>query len=165
MYFPIHTPPGAIPFTATVVSPVGNNPKGTSFSFSVQGGEVTIPPADQTTLMIKQMECKWEGFAIAGVSVVKSLMTAIGTCENGRIVANGYDWTELANGDHLLAQWQEVLNPLVWIGIWEIVSGTGKLQGIHGIASFQEIPPPAGATTLKATVSGWYRLPAQNPIA
>jgi len=157
------TPAGAVAFTATLICPIGSNPDSTSISFSVDGGEVQTPPS-VPVLIIKQNFCQWEGFQIGGIEVGKSVMTGIGKNDKGIITATGYDWSELANGDHYLAQWQESANAVGWAGYWQIITGTGSLQGLTGIATFKELPAEPGASVIRATVEGWYSLPAAPSV-
>jgi hypothetical protein len=79
---------------------------------------------------------------------------------DGTWSADGYDFGRLSNGDNYLAQWSEKGDSKAVRGKWKLLMGTGTLQGIQGEATFEELAPGPGDTSIVSIVTGWYVLPS-----
>jgi hypothetical protein len=153
-------PPHAVSFKATLTCPiVGPGSQGNSFAIA-GGACATLAP---NSLTILQHQCTWKGLEFNGVPVVNSVFTGIGDFINGVINANGYDCGKLSDGSGAYtARWEETASAAAgWVGFWRIISGSGSLEGLSGLAAFTEEMPKPGAKVAVAILRGWYVLPPQ----
>lgn len=146
-----------VEFTARMICPLGDPVKNKTDTFDA--GDASIGSA-AVTLMLAQNQITWEDLEFCGQIVAGSVMSGIGSFhQNGDWSATGYDFGELANGDHYLSRWEESGDSSGVSGSWELIVGTGVIQGIKGKATFKEPASKQGDTSVTAVLTGWYTLP------
>jgi len=114
------------------------------------------------TLIMTEITCTWEGLSLGGQRFSKSLWHGQGYTEGDgskSVVTQGYDWGVSGAGDNYLARWTETMAPGLITANWNLVFGTGSLDGIIGEAVISCDPPKPVDTMEVCNVSGTYRLP------
>jgi hypothetical protein len=156
---------GGTPFTAKLSCPIpGRNSETVAAAIAYRAGP--RPPAPCVgeacrTLIMTELHCTWDGFALGGQALTTSLMHGQGYMQGDAGSATGYDWGTLANGDSYLSRWTETLSATAITGTWTVVLGTGSLQGLTGHATIQCVPPGPTDTNESCTVTGTYSLAHQ----
>lgn len=113
------------------------------------------------TLIMTEITCTWDGLELGGQTISKSLWHGQGYTEGDgskSVVTSGYDWGVAANGDNYLSRWTETMAPELIKATWTLVSGTGSLQGITGVATIECEPPKPTDSVEECVVTGSYTL-------
>jgi hypothetical protein len=128
----------------------------------------TLDVGDRTdhTLVLAKSACSWtRPMQIDGVNTTESHDVNIVDVDGLNSDSNGYDVTDMANGDRVFIRFAGTDRSMkdgkpLSSGTWRFIGGTGRFKGISGNGTYKGRPDANGVYV--SEINGDYTLPASR---